>query len=1226
MPSLFTNQTNRVRLHLMGAAMILLLLSGVATFAQVNTGGTATTANHQKQIIGYLTNWDAWKAAAAGVPAAGALTHLNIDYSKYTILNYSFFGVAKDGSLHSGDLRNKNIYQAGAVQEPGDIFYVDPYSSWDLHLLFGELELAQFISQDVADRAAAQGFQVQVNGTTWSNATWGLSNKPLPLPLHKVGGAPGVLELAHSKGVKVMASIGGWSMCKHFPEMAADPVKRQRFINDCVKLINTGFDGIDLDWEFPGPYSGMNFTGSQADFVNFTNLVQAIRNAIGPNKLITAAMSADPVKLQGFEWAKLNNIMNYYNIMAYDFNGGWSNKAGHNAPVFNYDNSEAPTFNWDAAYNGLVALGAQKSKINMGSPFYGRGVVTSGAATLNAPTVKTAVTVQPDGPISTCADYTNWPLDVYDGTPLYFFIKQKALAAGSGWTRSFDNQAKVPYLTKGSYFLSYDDEESIGIKAQYINDRQLAGTIVWTVYGDLEISGTATPFGTKLVRYSTVKSPLVNKLNEVFAQGGNNPPPTTSITSPTNGTTFNAPATVSIAANAADTAPGTVSKVEFYNGSTLLGTDTSSPYTFSWTNVAAGTYTLTTKATDNQGAVTTSAVVTITVNTVSNPAPTTNITSPSTGATFTAPATVNIAANAADTAPGTVASVAFYNGTNLLGTDTSSPYTFSWTNVAAGTYTLTTKATDNQGAVGTSAAITITVGNVGPTQSPYGGTVRNIPGKIEAEHYDLGGAGVAFNDLSAGNSGAAFRTDDVDIEASTDTGTGYNIGWIQAGEWLEYTVNVTTAGAYTLSARVAATAAGKTFHVEMDGANVSGTITVPNTTGWQIWQTVTATTTSLTTGQKVMRIYADQGDFNLNYVDFATSGNTAPATNITSPSTGSTFTAPATINIAANASDTAPGTVASVAFYNGTSLLGTDASSPYTFSWTNVAAGTYTLTTKATDNQGAVGTSASITITVNGTNPAPTTSITAPANGATFTAPAAINIAANASDTAPGTVASVAFYNGTNLLGTDTSSPYTFSWTSVAAGTYTLTTKATDNQGAVATSAAITITVSGGTGCSGKPQYVENGGYVAGSQVQNVGSYYECKPYPYTGWCNGAAWAYAPGTGSYWSDAWVLKGSCSARSVQPEIEGNAFGAEDGLLVSPNPGASSKEHSVTLLFSTEAGNVKVSLHDMNGAGLQSTAHKNVKTTLKVELPALANGMYIIKVQGDKKSWTKKYMIQ
>ncbi len=67
--------------------LILFLTFGNVPYAQVNTGGNASTADHQKEIIGYITNWDAWKSSAAGVPSAGALTHLNIDYSKYTIHN-----------------------------------------------------------------------------------------------------------------------------------------------------------------------------------------------------------------------------------------------------------------------------------------------------------------------------------------------------------------------------------------------------------------------------------------------------------------------------------------------------------------------------------------------------------------------------------------------------------------------------------------------------------------------------------------------------------------------------------------------------------------------------------------------------------------------------------------------------------------------------------------------------------------------------------------------------------------------------------------------------------------------------------------------------------------------------------------------------------------------------------------------------------------------------------
>jgi hypothetical protein len=143
------------------------------------------------------------------------------------------------------------------------------------------------------------------------------------------------------------------------------------------------------------------------------------------------------------------------------------------------------------------------------------------------------------------------------------------------------------------------------------------------------------------------------------------------------------------------------------------------------------------------------------------------------------------------------------------------------------------------------------------TPPPFGGTPARLPGIIEAENFDEGGTGVGYHDSSAGNTGGQYRpTENVDIEVARDTGGGYNVGWIAAGEWLSYGVDVAAAGTYTLAARVAANGQGGTFHVEVDGANITGPLTIPNTAGWQNWTTVSAPV-SLPAGRRTLRVVFD---------------------------------------------------------------------------------------------------------------------------------------------------------------------------------------------------------------------------------------------------------------------------------------------------------------------------------------------------------------------------------
>jgi len=395
---------------------------------------------------------------------------------------------------------------------------------------------------------------------------------------------------------------------------------------------------------------------------------------------------------------------------------------------------------------------------------------------------------------------------------------------------------------------------------------------------------------------ATATAAFTNVTARSFTSGSNRPP-TVSISSPSDGATYAAGATFTLTAAASDT-DGTISKVDLYQGSQLLKSDTTDPYSVSVTLSSNGAYSFTAVATDSDGATTTSAPVNVTVGGTTNQPPTVSLTSPSSGATFTAPASIAIAATASDS-DGTVSQVDFYQGSTLLGSDTTSPYSYTWGNVAAGSYSITAVARDNDGATRTSSAASVTVNSA---------------------------------------------------------------------------------------------------------------------------------------------------------------SNQAPTVTLTSPAAGASFTAGANISLSATASDS-DGTVARVEFYRGSTLVGTDTSSPYSAMWSGATSGTYSLTARAFDNGGASRTSSAVSVTVNtAPNQLPTVSITSPIAGQSFAAPASLTMTAAASDS-DGTITKVDFYVGSQLIASDTSSPYSASWTNVAAGSYSLTAVASDNSGGMKTSAAVAVTV-----------------------------------------------------------------------------------------------------------------------------------------------------------------------
>ncbi len=173
---------------------------------------------------------------------------------------------------------------------------------------------------------------------------------------------------------------------------------------------------------------------------------------------------------------------------------------------------------------------------------------------------------------------------------------------------------------------------------------------------------------------------------------------------------------------------------------------------------------------------------------------------------------------------------------------------------------------------------TVTPG--GSTGAPY--VTHTLPGRVEAENYNVGGEGVAYHDTTSGNAGGGYRNDRVDIEKFAGENS-YNVGWIAPGEWLAYTVTVPTADTYTAAFRVASPVSGGSFTLQVDGANAA-TISVPNTGGWERFQTVNQPVALPAGTHTIVLLFngGSSGDYiNMDYMEFALASAPQPTPTVT---------------------------------------------------------------------------------------------------------------------------------------------------------------------------------------------------------------------------------------------------------------------------------------------------------------------------------------------------------
>lgn len=266
--------------------------------------------------------------------------------------------------------------------------------------------------------------------------------------------------------LKILISVGGWGNCAGFSDAALTADNRSRFAKSALKFMDRyGFDGTDLDWEYPGQIGGGEVFRPE-DKENFTLMLKALRDEInnsGNDYLLTIASGADEEYFRWTDLGEAQKYLDFINIMAYDFYSGLSTVSGHHANLKATECKGAAAISVEIAVDRHRKAGVPPEKLVIGVPFYGR--YWQGVPDVNHGLYQQG---------STAGLYK-----------IYTDLMNNYLNKNT-FSRYWDKSAKAPYLYSkdSAMVISYDDPESLALKAKYVKNENLGGIMFWEYFGD----------------------------------------------------------------------------------------------------------------------------------------------------------------------------------------------------------------------------------------------------------------------------------------------------------------------------------------------------------------------------------------------------------------------------------------------------------------------------------------------------------------------------------------------------------------------------------------------------------------------------------------------------------------------------------------------------------------------------------------------------------------------